>query len=167
MAISDRYKDLRSAQFDKKRLWVYKVVYFTPDAKAEIPYQCILFVDPTDMKPSIDMHGYPLGFSLSPFAFPRYPPALGVHLGTNPALLKEKMIREDATFSAKLHDFHKMYLRHASGLLDMSSNAFLPRHPVNIRATNDVISKEEHEKLRKENAELKKRIEQLKSKTQI
>jgi hypothetical protein len=59
-----------------------------------------------------------------------------------------------------------MYLRHASGLLDMSSSAFLPGHPLNRRASNDFASEEENGKLRRENAELKKRIEQLKTKKQ-
>lgn len=123
-------------------------------------------MEPTELRAFIDMHRYPFGFSLSPFAFPRYPPAMGVGIGINPAKLKEKMIRDDAAFTAKLHDFHKMYLRHASGLLDMSSSAFLPGHPLNHRTSNDFAAEEEYEKLRKENAELKKRIEQLKSKKQ-
>ena len=137
-----------------------------PDAKAKIAIQITDFVDPTEFKAFMEMHGYPLGFSMSPFVLPRYPPAIGMGLGVNPAKLKEKMIRDDATFSAKLHDFHKMYLRHASGLLDMSSNAFLPGHPLSRRTSNDFAAEEENEKLRLENAELKKRIEQLKTKKQ-
>jgi hypothetical protein len=41
MAIADRYKDLRSAQFDKKRLGLHMAVYFTPNAKAKIPCRII------------------------------------------------------------------------------------------------------------------------------
>jgi hypothetical protein len=138
-----------------------------PDAKAKIAIQSLIFMDPTELKAFMDMHGYPFGFSLSPFAFPRYPPAIASSLGVNPTKLKEKMIRDDATFSAKLHDFHRMYLRHASGLLDMSSNTFLPGHPTNHGVASDIATGEEIEKLRKENAELKKRFEQLKTKKQI
>lgn len=117
------------------------------------------------MRPFMDMYGYPFGFSLSPFVFPRYPPAAKNRL-VNPAKLKETMIKEDPMFSTKLHDFHKLYLKHASGLLDMSSSMFLPGHPLN-QSTNDLVMNEEIEKLRKENAELKKRIEQIKNKKQI
>jgi hypothetical protein len=121
-------------------------------------------MDPTEMRMFMDMHGYPLGFSLSPFALPRYPPAAKNRF-LNPAKLKETVIREDPMFSSKLHDFQKMYLKHATGLLDMSSNTFLPGHPLNQSASG--FTNEEIEKLRKENAELKKRLEQLKSKKSI
>ena len=124
-------------------------------------------MDPTEIKAFMEMHGYPFGFGLSPFAFPRYPPTIGNNPGLNPAKIKEKMIQDDMMFSSKLHDFHKMYLRHASGLLDMSSNSFLPGNPLHTTARNDLVIKEENDKLRKENADLKKRIDQLKSKKQI
>jgi hypothetical protein len=129
--------------------------------RQKYPTSQLVFVDPTEIKAFMEMHGYPLGFSLSPFDFPRYPPAISSRFGMNPAKLKEKMIQSDAMFSGKLHDFHKMYLKHASGLLDMSSSAFLPGHPTKA-ATRD-FSKQEVDQLRKENAELKKRIEQMKA----
>ncbi|MEM3006780.1 MAG: hypothetical protein QXW37_00160 [Candidatus Nitrosotenuis sp.] len=118
-------------------------------------------MDPIKLRMFMDMYGYPFGFSLSPFALPRYPPAAKNRF-LNPAKLKDTMIREDPAFSSKLHDFQKMYLKHATGLLDMSSNAFLPTHPLS-QFVNDFAS-EEIEKLRKENTALKKRIEQLKGK---
>lgn len=124
-------------------------------------------MDPTEIRAFMEMYGYPSGFSLSPFAFPRYPPAFGNKFAVNPAKLKGKMISDDAMFSGKLHDFHKMYLKHASGLLDMSSSAFLPGHPTNIMKAGDHSTKEENDKLRKENADLRKRIEQMKAKKQI
>lgn len=116
------------------------------------------------MRLFMDTYGYPFGFSQSPFALPRYPPAAKNRFLT-PAKLKDTMIREDPAFSSKLRDFQKMYLKHATGLLDMSSNTFLPGHPLS-QSVNDFTS-EEIEKLRKENTELKNRIEQLKSKKQI
>ncbi|MEO9308955.1 MAG: hypothetical protein ABI337_01515 [Nitrososphaera sp.] len=121
-------------------------------------------MDPTEIRAFMDMYGHPLGFSLSPFALPRYPPAAKNRF-LNPVKLKDTMIKEDPMFSSKLHDFQKMYLKHATGLLDMSSNAFLPGHPLN-RSVSDLVN-DEIEKLRKENAELKNRIEQLKTKKQI
>lgn len=137
------------------------MLYFTPKAKAKIPINIIPNMDPAEMKTFMEMYGYPFGFSLSPFSFPRYPPMATASMGANPAKLKEKMIKENSTFSAKLHDFHKMYLRHASGLFDMSSNMFPPGHPMNLQSRTDYTIREEYEQLRKENAELKKRIEQL------
>lgn len=121
-------------------------------------------MDPTELRMFMDMYGYPFGFSLSPFALPRYPPAAKNRF-LAPAKLKDTIIREDPAFLSKLRDFQKMYLKHATGLLDMSSNALLPGHPLS-QSVNDFTS-EEIEKLRKENTELKKRIEQLKSKKQI
>jgi hypothetical protein len=118
-------------------------------------------MDPTEMNMFMEMYGYPFGFSLSPFSFTRYPPMATSSIDANPAKLKEKMIKENSTFSAKLHDFNKMYLRHASSLFDMSSNMFPPGHPMNLQSRADHLIQEEYEQLRKENAELKKRIEQL------
>lgn len=134
--------------------------------RQKYPIKLSIPVDPTEIKTFMEMHGYPLGFSLSPFATMRYPPAIGSRFVSNPTKLKERMIRYDAMFSGKLHDFHKMYLQHASGLLDMSSSGFLHGHPINV-TTNDSTAKEENDKLRKENADLRKRIEQMKSKKQI
>jgi hypothetical protein len=125
-------------------------------------------MNPVEMKMFMEMHGYPFGFSLSPFDFPRYPPAAMGPTSMNPAKLKEKMIKENSTFSAKLHDFNKLYLKHASGLLDMRSNVFPPGHPLNPQGTSNFATQEENDQLRKENAELRKRIEQLaKNKKQI
>ncbi|MEM3065078.1 MAG: hypothetical protein QW177_06880 [Candidatus Nitrosotenuis sp.] len=121
-------------------------------------------MDPTEMRMFTDMYEFPFGFSLSPFALPRYPPAAKNRF-INPAKLKDAMIKEDPMFSSKLRDFQKMYLRHATSLLGMSSNAFLPAHPLGQPANN--FADDEIERLRKENAELKKRIEQLKNKKQI
>jgi cell division protein FtsB len=56
-----------------------------------------------------------------------------------------------------------MYLKQATRLLGTDSNAFLPGSPTNAMMASG-SSKEEYDKLRKENAELKKRIEQMKSK---
>lgn len=112
------------------------------------------------MKTFMDMYGYPFGFSLSPFAFPRYPPSAMGPTNMNPAKLKEKLIKENSTFSAKLHDFNKMYLKHASGLFDMSSNAFPPGHPM-MSSRAGYLTEEEITQLKKENSELRKRIEQL------
>jgi hypothetical protein len=118
-------------------------------------------MDPLEMKMFMEMYGYPFGFSLSPFVFPRYLPSAIGPMSMNPAKLKEKMIKEDPAFSAKLHDFSKMYRIHAASLFDTNSNMFPPSHLGGPRGTNNHVVQEENEQLRKENAELKKRIEQL------
>lgn len=113
-----------------------------------------------EMKMFMEMYGYPVGFNLSPFNLPRYPPGTNAPFSINPAKLKEKIIRENETFTAKLNDFNKMYLQHASSLLEMTSKMVPPGHPMYSRAQPEVVENE-NEKLRKENAELKKRFEQL------
>ncbi|MBI5378072.1 MAG: hypothetical protein HZA82_05555 [Thaumarchaeota archaeon] len=117
-------------------------------------------MNPVEMRMFMEMHGYPSGFSLSPFNLTRYPPGANAPFSMNPAKLKEKIIRENETFTVKLHDFNKMYLQHASSLLEMTTKMVPPGHPMYSQAQPDVVEGE-NEKLRKENAELKSRFEQL------
>jgi hypothetical protein len=119
-------------------------------------------MDVTEIRAFMEMHGYPFGFSLSPFAQIRYPPGLAGP--TNPTKLKEKIIAENSTFTGKINEFNRMYLKHASGLLDMSASMFAPGHPMAHKMASDYATKDELEKLRLENAELKKRIESFKNK---
>ncbi|MGQ0606653.1 MAG: hypothetical protein ACT4OD_06895 [Candidatus Nitrosotenuis sp.] len=121
-------------------------------------------MDPTEISAFMEMYGYPFGFGLNPFSALRYPPALIGSMAMNPAKLKEKMIAENSTFTAKINGFNKMYLKHASGLMDMSSSMFAPGHPMSHKMATDYASKEENERLRLENVELKKRIESFKNK---
>lgn len=139
---------------------LYKPVYLRFKAKAQILLSNMSGMDPVEMKAFMDMHGYPFGFGLS--GFHRYPPSAGVQQGTitHPSKLKEKILKESPLFSARLNDFGRVYLQHASSLFDMSSAVFPPGHPMyNNRV--DAITLEENEKLRKENLELRKRIEQM------
>ena len=116
-------------------------------------------VDPVEMKAFMQMHGYPMGFSLSPFNLSRYPPGVTAPFSMNPAKLKEKIIRENETFTAKLYDFNKMYLQQASNLLEMTSKMVPPGHPMYSHTNPETVS-DENVQLRKENADLKKRFEQ-------
>lgn len=131
------------------------------EAKAQIPIRNTVIVDPIQLKAFMDMHGYPFGFGLSPFEFPRYPPSAGTMPGMspNPAKLKERALKENPLFSARLNDFSRMYLRHASSLIERPS-AFPAGHPMSSNRA-DVAMLEENDKLRKENLELRKRIEQM------
>jgi len=119
-------------------------------------------MDATEIRAFMEMYGYPFGFSLSPFAHLRYPPGLAGP--QNPTKLKERMIAENSTFTSKINEFNKIYLKHASGLVDMSASMFAPGHPMAHKLASDYATKEELEKLRLENAELKKRIESFKNK---
>ena len=121
-------------------------------------------MDPTEIKAFMEMHGYPFGFSISPFGGLRYPPALTGPMAMNPAKAKEKMVAENSTFTMKFHEFNKLYHKHATGLMDMSSSMFAPGHPMSHKMASDYAAKEENERLRMENAELKKRIEHYKAK---
>ncbi|CAE6499377.1 MAG: hypothetical protein QXE84_07220 [Candidatus Nitrosotenuis sp.] len=117
-------------------------------------------MDPIEMKAFMDMHGYPFGFGL--FGFHRYPPSAGILQGmaSHPAKLKEKILKENPLFSARLNDFGRMYLRHASSLFDMNSSVFPPGHPMYDNRV-DITVAEENEKLKRENLELRKRLEQI------
>lgn len=109
----------------------------------------------------MDMHGYPFGFGLSPFEFTRYPPSAGAlpSMLPTPAKLKEKVLKDSPLFSARLNEFRRMYLQHASSILNATS-AFPAGHPLHNGNASSVIQ-EENEKLRKENLELRKRMEQF------
>jgi len=125
-------------------------------------------MDPVELKSFMSMHGYPFGFGLSPFEFPRYPPSAGSlpSMLPSPAKLKEKVLKDSPLFSARLHDFRRMYLQHASGLLEARSE-FPAAHPVS-KGSADITMQNENDKLRKENLELRKRIEQMtKNKTHV
>lgn len=119
-----------------------------------------IVMNPVEMRMFMEMHGYPTGFSLSPFNLTRYPPGAVTPFSMNPAKLKEKIIHDNETFTVKLHDFNKMYLQQASSLLEMSSKMVPPGHPMYSQAKPDMVEGE-NEKLRKENADLKSRFEQM------
>lgn len=119
-------------------------------------------MDPAELKAFMDMHGYPFGLGLSPFGFPRYPPSAGVSHDKvpNPAKLKERILKDSPLFSVMLNDFGKRYLRHASDLLEINPMPFPPGHPM-YHQRMDVTTLDENDKLKKENLELRKRIESM------
>ena len=117
-------------------------------------------MNPEDLRAFMDMYGYPFGPRLNPFEFPRYPPSAMATAHMNPAKIKEKMIKENSTFYAKIDEFNKLYLKGAAGLLDMNSSPFPASHPLMLRSA-DYLLQNENIQLQKENADLKKRMEQM------
>lgn len=116
-------------------------------------------MDTQEKNPYMNTYRQPFGVSLSPFDEPKYPP-MAKTVYPPPSRVKEMMVKNDPTFSAKLQVFQKMYLEHASSLLTMGhKNLQTPFGKSEI----DQSLIEEIERLRKENAELRKRVEQLKS----
>jgi hypothetical protein len=113
-------------------------------------------MNPDTLRNLVAQH-YPFGFSLSPFEGPRFHPSLQ-NQNTNPAQLKDVMLKENLTFSAKLHAFNNNYHRYASEILEMGS--LLQNHALDPSKNNRALQ-ESLDILRKENLELKKRIEQL------
>ena len=119
------------------------------------------FMENLDSKRTMD------GIELNPFLglpmsiFPRYPPGV---LPPNNALmnqkrLKEKFFQDNASMITKLQDFNQMYQKLASGLFEVAYPAMPPGHPLFSRLKSSASLKNENDKLRKENLELKKRLE--------
>ena len=100
-----------------------------------------------------------LGLPMS--IFPRYPP--GVLPPTialmNQKRLKEKFFQENASMTTKLQDFNQMYQKLASGLFEIAYQALPPSHPLFSRLNSSTLLKNENDKLRKDNLELKKQLE--------
>ena len=100
-----------------------------------------------------------LGLPMS--IFPRYPP--GVLPPTialmNQKRLKEKFFQENASMTTKLQDFNQMYQKLASGLFEIAYQALPPGHPLFSRLNSSTLLKNENDKLRKDNLELKKQLE--------
>ena len=107
------------------------------------------------------------GIELNPFLglpisiFPRYPPGVFPpnHALMNQKRLKEKFFQDNASMNAKLQDFNQMYQKLASGLFEVAYPALPPGHPLFSRLNSSTSLKNENDKLRKENLELKKRLE--------
>ncbi len=99
-----------------------------------------------------------LGLPMS--IFPRYPP--GVLPPTNALMnqkrLKEKFLQENASMTTKLQDYNQMHQKLASGLFEIAYQALPPGHPLFSRLNSSTLLKNENDKLRKENLELKNRL---------
>lgn len=96
-----------------------------------------------------------------PMQFPRLPPGL-THpiLKTHQNALKEQFEKDNESISIKLQDFHQMYQKYASGLLEMNAIGLIPpSHPLFNRKNSVETLIAENSKLQQENIELKKQLE--------
>ncbi|RNJ76035.1 MAG: hypothetical protein EB829_06790 [Nitrosopumilus sp. H8] len=97
--------------------------------------------------------------------FPRLPPGL-VHpmfrIYDNSA--KEQFSQQADSASQKLQGFRQMYRQHAAGLLAMGSAVVPPGHPLYGKDGSVTALYSERDRLQRENAELRKKLEQKSSK---
>ena len=118
-----------------------------------------------DAKKMYEFHMFNSMINSSPM-FPRIPPSrvsqpTGI---SKTGKLKEDIIRDNASMLAKLYDFHTMFQNQVAGLFDLAPNQFGPGHPLHFRM-NPVDSLQlENERLKKENAVLKREVEKLRQK---
>lgn len=99
----------------------------------------------------------------SPFI--RFPPGLSFTTSglIKPNHLHEKLLNDTSSINMKLNDFQQVYKKFASGLIGANTSLIPPGHPLFSRLNSSAILQTENEKLRKENLELKQRLEKSSS----
>jgi len=122
-----------------------------------------------DTRHSIELYGIHPEFGIPMSIFPRYPPGISPpsHVTFNQKRLKEKFFKDNASISAKLHDFNQMYQKFASGLFELAYPALPPGHPLYSRQESTVSLQSENTKLKKENIDLKKQLSNNKKQNNI
>lgn len=119
-----------------------------------------------DPKKMLEVYGIDITMMNSPLAFPRLPqmsnPPSGI---SKTGMLKEKIIRDNASMLARLSGFHTAFQQYASNLFDLlpSSSQFGPGHPMHSMNSMNALESE-NEQLKKENATLKQNLEKTKKK---
>ena len=111
-----------------------------------------------------DLYGFMSDFStLTPDSI-RYPPNANIPKGLiNTPKLKKKISVDSAALNPNLENFAEMYQQMAAGLLNMSLDKLIPPgHPLYSKENSIRLLKDEKEKIRKENLELKKKLENKK-----
>ena len=94
----------------------------------------------------------------------RYPPSANIPIGlVNTPKLKKKLSADNAALTPKLENFAQVYQQMAAGLLNMSLDKLIPPgHPLYSKENSIALLKDEKEKIRKENLELKRKLEDRK-----
>ena len=91
----------------------------------------------------------------------RYPPSANIPIGlVNTPKLKKKLSADNAALTPKLENFAQVYQQMAASLLNISFDKLIPPgHPLYSNENSIALLKDEKEKIRKENLELKKKLE--------
>ena len=99
----------------------------------------------------------------------RYPPGSNIPQGLmNTSKLKQNLSSDNAVLDPKLENFAEMYRQMAASLLNMSVDKLIPPgHPLYSKDHSLTLLKEENEKILKENTELKKKLKNQDSKSNI
>ena len=111
-----------------------------------------------------DVYGLAADFSaLVPDSI-RYPPNANIPMGlVNTPKLKKKLSADNAALTPKLENFAQVYQQMAASLLNISFDKLIPPgHPLYSNENSIALLKDEKEKIRKENLELKKKLEDKK-----
>ena len=117
-------------------------------------------MDYYNTKKNFPMNSFTPDFStLTPDSI-RYPPGANIPKGLiDTPKLKKKMSNDGAALTPTLENFAQMYQQMAAGLLNISLDKLIPPgHPLYTKENSITILKEEKEKIRKENLELKKKL---------
>lgn len=94
------------------------------------------------------------------FQFPRLPPGRANPMfGAYQDPAKERLVRDAKSAGKRLHEFQEMYQRHAGDLFAANHRIIPPNHPLYRPEDNIGAIKAENEKLRKENTELRKKLD--------
>ena len=111
-----------------------------------------------------DVYGLAADFSaLVPDSI-RYPPNANIPMGlVNTPKLKKKLSADNAALTPKLENFAQVYQQMAASLLNISFDKLIPPgHPLYSNENSIALLKDEKEKIRKENLELKRKLEDRK-----
>ena len=116
-----------------------------------------------DSKKMNESFGYPFEMLTSPFAFPRLPPRVNPPTGiVRAGKIKDEIVHDSDMMLGRLSGYRTMFQRYASGLFNMTPNAFMPGHPMYTKMHMVNTLREENERLRQENLNLKSDLKEKK-----
>ena len=115
------------------------------------------------------MYGINPDFGIPMPILPRLPPGVSPPtLGLmNQKRLKEKFFHDNASINSKLEDQNQLYRKFASGLFEMAYPGVPPGHPLYTKLYSTTSLQSENDALRKENLELKKKLDAKKTPSKI